>query len=57
MDTTVDEKGIPFDHMISTIIICLVGIIGNCFIWYEDVVVQERFLNINHLEGMILENK
>jgi len=52
-----EEAGIPLDRMLSTMIICLVGIIGNCFIWYEDIMIQERFLNINHFEATKLEKK
>lgn len=50
------EAGLPFEHLLSVIIICIIGICGNAFIWYEDLVIQERFLNLNHLEAFRLEN-
>ncbi|NGX48812.1 MAG: hypothetical protein K940chlam5_00404 [Candidatus Anoxychlamydiales bacterium] len=51
------EESIPIDRMLSVIIICFIGIIGNCFFWYEDIIIQEKFLNINHFEATKLEKK
>ncbi|MBN2479715.1 MAG: hypothetical protein JXA94_05760, partial [Parachlamydiales bacterium] len=52
-----EEISLPLDSMIATTIICLVGIIGILFFWYEDIMIQERFLNINFLEGTLMEKK
>ncbi len=52
-----EEPGIPIDRMISSMIICFIGIIGNCSFWYEDIIIQEKFLNINHFEATKLEKK
>jgi hypothetical protein len=50
------EIGIPIKHSLATTIICLLGITGNCFIWYEALIIQEKFLSLNILEALRLEN-
>jgi hypothetical protein len=50
------EIGIPIKHSLAAVIICLLGITGNCFIWYEALIVQGKFLNLNILEALRLEN-
>lgn len=52
-----EEINIPFNQLLTTVAICIIGIIGNCYFWYEDLFSLERFLNLNHLEAYQLENK
>ena len=52
-----DESAIPFNQLISTMVAGLIGIVGNCYIWYEDLYSLERFLNLNPLEAFKLEEK
>src|SRR3989304_7385552 len=52
-----EEIGLPLNHLSATIFICCIGILGLIFIWYEDLIIQEKFLSINHLEASKLEKK
>lgn len=50
------ETSMPFQPLMSTFILCFIGIVGVNVLCYEDVVIQERFLSLNHLEAFKLEN-
>jgi hypothetical protein len=50
------EIGIPIKHSLAASAICLLGITINCFIWYEALTIQEKFLSLNILEASRLEN-
>ena len=51
-----EETGLPFDQLYLTIFICIIGIAGISYMWYEDLIIQERLLNLNHLDAFRLEN-
>ena len=51
-----EETGLPFDQLYLTIFICIIGITGITYMWYEDLIIQERLLNLNHLDAFRLEN-
>jgi len=49
------EIGVPFDRLLTIIFLSIIGIIGNIMFWYEDILYNERALNINYLEALRLE--
>lgn len=49
------ETGVPYSHFISVNSICLFGVIGLLCLWYEDVIIREKFLSINVLKAIKLE--
>jgi hypothetical protein len=51
------EAALPFDPILATFTISIIGMIGIGIIWYEDVICKERILNINHLTALQLEKK
>jgi hypothetical protein len=50
------ESSLPFERLLSTLAVCAIGLIGVNIIWYDDVIIQERFLTLNTLEAFRLEN-
>lgn len=48
---------LPFDHLIGVACACIIGIVGIYLLWYADTFIQELLLDINVVEGLILERK
>jgi len=52
-----DKTALPFNPLLGSIVITLIGIISLIFIWYEDIIVQEDYLNTIVFQALKLEKK
>lgn len=51
------EKSLPMDHLLAAVFVCILGIFGQLFLWYEDNIVQEILLDLHVIESLKLEKK